>query len=92
MEAILNSDLGSCSTGSYTVGVPFTLEVPDSIDPSQSFLINQYSESIRLFQGTAPSGSVEVTSHSLGFIRSSSTALTLLARRPQSVAGAPALK
>ncbi len=61
-EAILNSDLGSCSTGSYTVGVPFTLEVPDSIDPSQSFLINQYSESIRLFQGTAPSGSVEVTS------------------------------
>ncbi|MCB1029676.1 MAG: hypothetical protein KDB24_18125 [Microthrixaceae bacterium] len=61
-DAILASDLGSCNPGSYTVGVPFSLQVPAPVDGTQEFLINQYSDSIRLFNGTAPSGSVEVTS------------------------------
>ncbi len=59
---LLGSGLENCSPGSYTVGEPFTLEVPGPVDANASFVLNQYSQSLRLFVGTAPSGSVEVTS------------------------------
>ena len=61
-DATLASELGSCSIADYTVNVPFTIEVLAPVDGNQSFVLNQYSQSIRLFSGTAPSGSVEVTS------------------------------
>ena len=61
-DATLASELGSCSIADYTVNVPFTIEVLAPVDGNQSFVLNQYSDSIRLFSGTAPSGSVEVTS------------------------------
>ena len=60
--ATLASELGSCSIANYTVNVPFDLEVFAPVDATQNFVLNQYSQSIRLFSGTAPSGSVTVTS------------------------------
>ncbi|MCB1028285.1 MAG: hypothetical protein KDB24_11050 [Microthrixaceae bacterium] len=61
-DTLLGADLGDCSVDSYTVGEPFTLDVPSPVDGNFDFVLNQYSESIRLYSGTAPSGSVEVTS------------------------------
>lgn len=61
-DELLGRDLGACSTASYTVGEPFSLDVPSPVDGNSSFVLNQYSESLRLFSGTAPSGSVTVTS------------------------------
>ncbi|MBK7324184.1 MAG: hypothetical protein IPI82_17565 [Candidatus Microthrix sp.] len=61
-DATLASELGSCSIANYTVNVPFDLEVFAPVDATQNFVLNQYSQSIRLFSGTAPSGSVTVTS------------------------------
>ena len=53
-DKLLNSDLGSCSVASYTVNEPFTLKVFAPVDATQNFVVNQYSQSLRLFSGTAP--------------------------------------
>ena len=61
-QGILGGDLSRCSPVSYTVGESFELEVPGPVDGNSSFVLNQYSQSLQLFVGTAPTGSVEVTS------------------------------